>query len=298
MTNKDLIAKLNNLKNLTPDDSWLKNNRELFLTQISNSGANKLSAWEVIYINFKSFLKASSQPVFALGVFMIVLVASSIFSHKLFSQAKPNDSLYIARIISEKAKLNTVLNPVEKNKLAVRFSTDHAKDISTVLADPNFNNEENKDQVAKLSDSFNKEIDNVRTLVNVANSKPVNQEEPAKSESIEMSDEAISIASEYKVEQGIQIKEAEGNIEPVLKTSASLKTATKTPEKVEKVATSTSPEKTSTSSEIKLEVETEVKIETKIEEADKMIDSAKESFNNKDYNSVIEKLNEVKEIIK
>jgi hypothetical protein len=287
MTNKDLISKLNTLKNVSPDSSWLTSNRELFLAQISNSGADKLSSGQVFFINLKSFLKASSQPVFALGVFMIVLVASSIFGHKLFSQAKPNDSLYIARIISEKAKLNTLLNPVEKNKLAVKFATNHAQDISAVLSDPTFNNEENKDQVAKLNDSFNKEIETVKKIVNSGVAKAPKLEGEA-SEQVEMSDEAISIAAEHKAEQGIQIKEAEPNQAPVARTTI----APSVNVKAEAQATTTE----ATSTEAK--VEAVVNVDAKINEADKIIDEAKESFNNKDYHSVIDKLNEVTEIIK
>lgn len=285
MTEKDLISKLNTLKNVSPESSWLESNRELFLAQISNSGADKLSGGQVFFINLKSFLKASSQPVFALGVFMLVLVASSIFGHKLFSQAKPNDSLYIARIISEKAKLNTLLNPEEKNKLAVKFATNHAQDISAVLSDPSFNNEENKDQVAKLSDSFNKEIETVKKIVNASVAKSYKSETNA-NEPVEMSEEAVAIATEYKTEQGIQIKEDETSRQaPVINVGATTKT--------EQTATSTETKATSS-----VEIKVEAEADAKINEADKIIDEAKESFNNKDYNSVIDKLNEVSEIIK
>jgi hypothetical protein len=285
MTDKDLISKLSSLKNVSPDSSWLASNRELFLAQISNSGADKLSGGQVFFINLKSFLKASSQPVFALGVFMFILISSSIFGHKLFSQAKPNDSLYIARIISEKAKLNMVFNPEAKNKLAVSFATNHARDISEVLSDPSFNNEENKDQVAKLNDSFNEEIDNVKKMVNYVAVKATVKEEPKTS--VEMSDEAISIAAENKAEQGIQIKENEAARQtPAINSGAAIKT--------EQTATSTETKATS-STEIKAEAE--IKVDVKVE-ADKMIDEAKASFNNKDYNDAIDKLNEVTEIIK
>jgi hypothetical protein len=286
MTDKELISKLNTLKNVSPESSWLASNRELFLAQISNSGADKLSGGQVFFINFKSFLKASSQPVFALGVFVLVLISSSLFGHKLFSQAKPNDSLYIARIISEKVKLNTVWNPEEKNKLAVSFATNHAKDISEVLSDPSFNNEENKDQVAKLNDSFNKEIDNVKKMVSSSAVKVVHQDE-TKNNSVEMSDEAVSIAAEHKAEQGIQVSEPTQS-QPE---HAEIKTSTTIKEEPE----ATSTEIKASSTEVKAET---VVLDNKIDEADKMIDAAKESFNNKDYNSVINKLNEVTEIIK
>ncbi|MFA6514244.1 MAG: hypothetical protein WCT50_03100 [Patescibacteria group bacterium] len=271
MQQKDLISKLNSLKNISPDSAWIKSNRELFLAQISNSGASELSAWQIFFINFKSVIKASSQPAFALTTFMVVLVASSIFSHKIFSQAKPNDSLYIARIISEKAKLNTVLDFQERNKMAVKFAADHAKDITTVLSDPSFNNEENKDQVAKLNDSFNEEMDTIKNrMVSLATAPTNHKKETAKTDSNKLSEEAVSIATENKTDKGIQISTNEEEIKlPALSATATVKT--------------NAPLENATSSE-------------NIKE--NITDEAKDLLGKKEYKNVIDKLNEVDEIIK
>lgn len=264
MTEKDLVSKLNKLQATKPDQAWMASNRELFLSQISNSGADKLSAWKLFVINFKSFSQASSQPVFALGIFLVVLVSSTVFSHKLFSQAKPNDSLYIARIISEKVKLNTVFNSEARDKMEAQFAADHAKDISAVLADPNFNKEENQDQIAKLNDSFNKEIDTVKSKMNnLAARKAQDKAETAtedKQPAAEQAEESVSIASGEIADQGIQI---------AAKSLAATSTA---------AATSTKAEAASSS--------------------DQIIDDAKKSFDKKQYEDVINKLKEVDEIIK
>lgn len=163
MTNKEFIAKLSNLQKTAPDAAWLKSNRELLLTQVSNSGADNLSVWKTLLINLSSLAKASVQPAYALGVFVLVLVGGSVFGNQVFSQVKPNDSLYIARIISEKAKLNTIFDTVERDKLAAQFATQHAQEISAVLADPKFNTDQNQAQVAALSASFNQEIINAKS---------------------------------------------------------------------------------------------------------------------------------------
>lgn len=272
MTEKDLISKLNNLKQLQPNKEWLVDNRALFLAQISNSGANKLSAWESFYINFKSFTKASSQPVFALGIFLFVLVVSSIFGHTFFSEAKPNDSLYIARVISEKAKLSTVIDTQERNKMAVKFAANHAKDISMVLDNPDFNNEDNKDQVAKLSEDFNREMDTVKNrMVVIAAAKQTKEVAPKQSgstypelasgtseflgESTSTAEEIVSIATDldYKEEIGIQISINE--------------------------------------EEIKTEEKSEIEVINPAEEA-------KLLFEKKEYKNVVDKLEEVSELIK
>ncbi len=205
MTDKDLISKLNSLKSIKPDSTWMTSNRDLLLSQISNSGARDLSAWQLFVINFNSLAKAVAQPVYALGAFVLILISGSLFSHQVFSSAKPNDSLYIARIISEKAKLNTMFNSDERNKMAVQFATEHAQDISNVLADPKFNTEENKDQVAKLNESFDQEIKTVKSKISYLIPKRVVSPEPDKSTT---SDEVIMAGSE-KATSGVQVLEVE-----------------------------------------------------------------------------------------
>lgn len=203
MKEKDLISKLNNAKKISPDKPWLASNRELFLHQIANSGADSLGIFESFYINFKSLAKALSQPAFATLVFLFVLLSSSIFGHKLFSQAKPNDSLYIARVISEKAKLNTVLDTKARDKMAVKFATSHAKEISQVLANPEFNTEENKAQVDRLSESFVKEIEKVENKM-----ASLAQRESDKNNSADKSKTNISISSETSLAQEASVVSA------------------------------------------------------------------------------------------
>lgn len=204
MTDKDLISKLNTLKTIKPDSAWMTSNRDLLLSQISNSGARDLSAWQIFVINFNSFAKAIAQPVYALGAFVLILVGGSLFSHQVFGGAKPNDSLYIARIISEKAKLNTMFDLDERNKMAVQFASEHAQDISNVLADPKFNTEENKDQVAKLNASFDLEIKTVKSKISYLIPKKVATPEESKASTSDI----VSMAGSDKATSGVQILEA------------------------------------------------------------------------------------------
>lgn len=279
MTDQELIAKLNSLKKITPDQKWLKSNRELLLSQVSNSGAEKLEVWKIILINFSSALKSASQPVYALGVFVLLLVSSVFYSQQIFAQAKPNDSLYIARIISEKLKLNTTFNTEERDKLAVQFATGHAQDISAVLSDPQFNTEENKDQVAKLNDSFKAEVNTVKDRISRLAVKEKNAPAILASTSSE-----VIIAENSKDGQGIQLLENHNAITPLVK-------ATNT----EKV----SPALTATSTDLKASSSTKIGTEqTGASEADKILDEATKLFNQKDYTKASDKLKEVDEIIK
>lgn len=275
MTDRELIKKLSTLKNIKPDSAWMSSNRELLLSQISNSGARELSAWKMFVINFNSFVKVSAQPVYALGIFLLVLVGGGLFSHQVFNSAKPNDSLYIARIISEQARLTTVFNSDDRNKLAVQFSLEHAKDISTVLADPSFNTEENKDQVAKLSESFNKEIENVKTRISYL--APKTESSEPKTE-ITSEEDVVSMAGSEKDNQGLQVAEKQPvkEVVPVVATNS------------ESVATNSE-----TLSIAPIEISSSSTMITS-----SILDEAKQLSDSKDYQKASEKLQEVSELIK
>ncbi|MFA5131191.1 MAG: hypothetical protein WC467_02090 [Patescibacteria group bacterium] len=283
MTNKDLVGKLNTLKSIAPDSTWLASNRELLLSQISNSGARELSAWQIFAINFSSLMKASAKPAYALGAFVLILITGSIFSHNVFSSAKPNDSLYIARIISEKAKLNTVLNTDDRNKLAVQFATEHAQDISDVLADPAFNNESNQDQVAKLNDSFNEEINNVKTHIAYLNTKSVKTNSTIDTGATLNASDTVTMANSLKDGSGVEVfvsGQATGSNPSTIKatTSPALKNA---PDVLLVATSSDNLETVSTASS-----------------TDTILDEAKLLFDQKDYSKASDKLKEVDIIIK
>jgi len=293
MTDKELVKKLNSLKSIKPEADWKVSNRDLLLSQISNSGACDLSPWKTFSINFNSLMRVAVQPAYALGVFALVLVTAGVFGHNAFSSAKPNDSLYIARIISERAKLSTVLNSEDRNKLAVKFALDHAQDISTVLADPTFNNEENKDQVAKLNANFNREIDTAKNRISYLTPKAQAPEIKGVSEldlkEITTTTEAdlFAIAGSEKDNKGVQVVE-----------NAAIKTA---------AIKNLTPTTASKSLEIKVATETEeiVSLTTptsssalRTEKTDSILDEAKQLSENKDYEKVSEKLREVGELIK
>ena len=273
MNNKELIAKLNKLRTITPDSDWKSSNRELLLSQISNSGAHELSAWEIFVINLGSFAQAITKPVYALGVFALLLVSGSLFSHQIFGDAKPNDSLYIARIISEKAKLNTVLNSDARNKLAVQFATEHAKEISAVLSNPEFNNDANQDQVAKLNASFNQEIDNVKSHISYLSAKTENKEgNEGKIELLPATGtDIVTIASELKGSEGIQLFNKNVDTLPALSTTSVIST-----------------EDTASSTEVT----------TDSLNADSVLEEAQKLFDNKNYDEAANKLDEVGEMIK
>jgi len=128
----------------------------------------------------------------------VLLVAASLFGHQAFNRIKPNDSLYIARIISERARLNTVLNESDRDQLAMQFATERARDITTVLSDPNFNNEEHKTEVDKLNQNFSQEMAVVKTVIN--------KTKPAVTTPVPVSDVVVS-AESAKDKTGVEVYE-------------------------------------------------------------------------------------------
>jgi hypothetical protein len=236
MTDKQLIQQLNKLKNIKPSQEWQKNSRSVLYNQINNSGGVNLSAWSNFWINFKSLTSLSYRPIAVMASFLIIILTASFFSHQWFQTSKPNESLYIARIISEKAKLNTVLNSASREKMAAFFAMSHAEDISDILADPNFDFVANQDKVVELNEDFNREIaaakDRVIAWQNQNNNSDDNSEETSSlspSEEDEENNEEedlVFIADKQKDEQGLQVSvkdgvEQEEEIEETTTTSSS-----------------------------------------------------------------------------
>lgn len=253
---------------MNPEAAWLKSNREILLSQIVNSGAKELSNWQRLVIDLRSFISTISQPALALGSLFMVVVGASVFGHLAFGRTKPNDSLYIARIISEKAKLSTVFNNEEREKLEVKFAADHAEAITEVLASATAE-EANADQLAYLNESFNKEIETVRAKMAVIGSKAEPVVEPAAAVAVASGteEELLVTAGNAKDATGMQLQLNNGSVDT--------KTATLT---------------------------TEVVTEPIVTETQKapaaILEEAQALFDNKEYDSALDKLKEVKELIK
>ena len=217
MKERDLLQKLNSLKEIRPDDAWKQSQRDLLLTQISNSAPKELSAWSDFYIVLKNSVKTFSQPAVAFASFVCLLFASAVFGHGWLNSAKPNEVMYQARVISEKVKLNTVIDKDAREKLEVQFAAEHAADIATVLADPEFNTPANETQIAKLSQNFNEELETVKARLTTISSTASN------AVIAEKDGDVMSASSDGKEDQGIELF-----IPPVASSTATSTVATST----------------------------------------------------------------------
>ncbi|MDD2680799.1 MAG: hypothetical protein PHE20_01695 [Patescibacteria group bacterium] len=274
MTENNLLKKLKSLKSIKPEDSWLKSNREILLAQIANSSNKELSPWTRLVIDARSFLAIASKPAISFASLLLVLVGASAYGHLAFSKTKPNDSLYIARIISEKAKLSTVFDTEEREKMEVRFATNHAEDITEVLATQVLD-ENNQDQLAKFNDSFNKEIKTVRTRIVALNKKVEPVAENLSVVTISDDENTLMTATSEKDDSGVQLA-----VNDELEIDA-VTVATKTPAIV-----------------VDLESQVELDSVNAIKGAEEVLNEVQSLFDNKEYDSALNKLKEVKELMK
>lgn len=155
---KNILLQLNNLKNIKADSEWKERSREILLSQISGSfSLEKEEEQTGLSYYFKNFLH---QPALVVAVIIIVVLGGGGVSIGASFDSKPGDSLYIAKIISEKAQLTFTFDEKEKTKLNIEFAKNRAKELAQVLE----GNNEGDDSVAveKLSNNFKKEISATR----------------------------------------------------------------------------------------------------------------------------------------
>jgi hypothetical protein len=170
---KHLLSQLHNLQEIKPDKQWKAESQEFLRTHISDGVKSGVFSKVMIWV--KDFAKVSSQPAFALTAFVLILITGVTFFNPVFSDAKPDDSLYIARIISEKAQVNMTFNKGNRDKLSAQFATNHAKDITSLMNDPEFHEEEgSEDKIANLSNNFNKEINSAKESISSINEREKN----------------------------------------------------------------------------------------------------------------------------
>ncbi len=164
MTSRELFKQLHKLKDIKTETDWKISQRDILFSQIKNSSASShLSVMDNSVIFARSFWAAVPQPV-SYFVGLILVISLSLVGVR-YLPVKPGNSLYIAKVISERAQLSATFSSESRDKMAMRFATDHAQDIASVLSDPAFNQEANSDQIAKLSQDFKNEITKVQNIL-------------------------------------------------------------------------------------------------------------------------------------
>ena len=308
MKNQNLIIKLKSLNSVEPDAKFLKDNRELLLSQIENSGVEKISSFDRILLTSENLARLFSRPAFALGVFVVVLFGANFIASSVLAKSKPNESLYIARVISERVKVNTTINQEAREKLAINYALRHAEDIASILSDEKFNNEENSDQVAKLSDDFIKEVNKVEDGLNrlsLKSQKANVNVETAVNLVVDNDDDneaTMTIADNSKDDDGLEIyiPEDKGAVMGKINIDIDIDVEGGDDEinaitLEEEVVATSSETKASSSEEVEGGVEADLIIQSS---ATSKTTEAKELAEKKDFGAALNKLNEAVESIK
>ncbi|MDD4902233.1 MAG: DUF5667 domain-containing protein [Patescibacteria group bacterium] len=163
MTDHELIKKLSILKETRPESSWKQEARDVLLAQISNSVGKeiKVNLFEVMAYDLKnifSFLPATAWAVIGL---VIILTGGSLGA--LAAQnSKPGDNLYIVKVWKENIQLLMTFDQEDKAKLDMKLANIHAREITEILSNPNFNAAGNQKKAEQLAQNFKQEINTVK----------------------------------------------------------------------------------------------------------------------------------------
>ena len=152
---EELIKKLDSLKSIKPDKNWKISQRELLMSQISNSSLEKKPGGNFfIYIReaFLHDISFLSQPVATMAVIILLIVGGGFFSISAASEATPGSFLYTAKIVGEKTQFIFTPNSEEKVKLQVRFAQRRADEITGLTY-----GDEHK-IIGKVADNLKEEI--------------------------------------------------------------------------------------------------------------------------------------------
>lgn len=281
---KKLIEQIHNLIDIKPDSQWKETNRNILLSQISNSVIDLNIDHSLIKFTAlpQRIIKFISQPV--LAALFIIFIISGFFSVRIAHNTKPGNSLYIAKVISEKAHLAITFNEEKKNKLSFKIASDHAKEITQVLANPDFNKEDDISKTEKLTQDFKKEIGLAKTRLKEINIASFQSEEDNNINNFNSAQEESYVfsANLSRDENGMQIEEEPSGQDSSIITENINET------KIHE----TSPEEIASTTE-----DLNIQNSNDLNSAHKRLEEAEEFFDQEDYNNTLSKLEEADAII-
>ncbi len=205
MNDKDLLRRLASLQSVAPDASWVAQNRAVLSSQISNGveyGEIKLG----FFASLSLFSKRLAQPT-SIAAMIVIVLATGFVGVKASQKSRPGDPLYIAKTISEKARLVAELNEMNKAKLNLEFASQRASELESIAE----TSQADDPRLKELSDSFKNELAAARQRLSTstkdapaaktsitATVEPVTKEETPVAE-----DEGVTIAETPDVKEEI-----------------------------------------------------------------------------------------------
>ncbi|MDD4900786.1 MAG: DUF5667 domain-containing protein [Patescibacteria group bacterium] len=276
MKDQELLKKLNNFQEIKPDQAWKKSYREILFSQISASRpiAAPQSDIRIIWESIMPWqiLTNLAKPVWMASLASVLIMVVGLGGVYASKNSKPGDSLYIAKIISEKAQFAMAFDEKDKAKLGVEFASNRTREIIEVLKESDQAAATNDNKLETLSQNFKKEISQVKTRLSTIK----------KSDGQPKDDETeVFGANLGKNDQRMEIAVPAAPAGPQIKSETPKPITAATPEMLAPKNSNIS-DATSTPSSAR---------------ADKMLEEAEKLFDEKNYDGTISKLEEVNKAI-
>ena len=156
MNDHFVSQQLKKLRQITPNADWVSQQRQVIMAQVYNGqdpAESAISRWVNFWLSFKY---AVSQPgVIVSAILTFVLLGGGTGSYLAGRNAKPGDSAYIAKQISERAQLLAVsFDRSEQNRLKLELASQRVTEMAEVGAD--------QPQAAQISRAFKQTISEVK----------------------------------------------------------------------------------------------------------------------------------------
>jgi len=166
MKEQNIIKQLSGLKEIKADASWKARNRDVLMSQIYGSQTDSempANDW-IFYFRLPMMMaRGVSQPTLVAFLIFVFLASGTIASVRVAKNTKPGDSLYIAKIASEKTQFALTFDQKEKAKLGIEFANNRVEEINQVLAESDGNKKEEK--VDTLINDLKSQISDVKTRI-------------------------------------------------------------------------------------------------------------------------------------
>lgn len=155
MSDRDLVAKLKNLKSIRPDRAWLDYQSGVLRSQIYN-GVEETADFG-FWAKFDLLATRLTTPYATVAVITLFFLGSAGASSLISKHAKPGEPLYIAKQLSEKAQFALAFNDFSKTKLNMEFARERVNELAQIMQESSPSSDDAK--VASLQNDFHKEID-------------------------------------------------------------------------------------------------------------------------------------------
>ena len=201
MTNNDLLKQLNNLKTISADKTWKEKNRQVLISQIYGTNEIKDASNKGFVFYFKMpfiLAKSISQPTFAAIIIFLFIFSGGTYSLKMAERTKPGDSLYLAKIASEKTQFAFTFDEKEKARLNLEFAKNRVEEMNQLIAESSQSVDQEK--VGTLLNNYQKEINEVKDRIAKMDAKSITPNETE-------GDSTFHSANLNKDNQGIQLSE-------------------------------------------------------------------------------------------